>query len=91
MESKFTGAFFEARKSTGSYYDPADYWLRLCAHIVENDKFSQRPDQNKFERSVVASCIERLDRGRLLSPAQQNLVMKMYRRKGPVMFCGHRE
>ena len=91
MANRFTGAFFEARISTAPIEDdPVDRWIAWCWDIIENNKFSQRPDQNEFERSVVDSCLDRLERGRLLSPAQSDLIIKMHGRRGPVSFCGHR-
>ena len=70
--------------------DPLARWFEICQNIDYYNKYSQHLDQNDFETSLVKSCLDRLNRGRELSPAQQDVILKMYRRKGPVRFCGHR-
>jgi hypothetical protein len=92
--SSFTSEFFIQRKAACAAAldtDPLTKWENMISNILAAGKFSQRPDQNTFEVSVVDSCLERLNQGRPLSVAQKDLISKMYRRSGPVAFCGHRK
>jgi hypothetical protein len=92
--SSFTSEFFIERKAACAAApdtDPLTKWENMISNILAAGKFSQRPDQNTFEVSVVGSCLERLNQGRPLSVAQKDLISKMYRRSGPVAFCGHRK
>ena len=91
----FDSDFFNARKaqaqtSSGRYVDVLGRWRTMCEDIQRKNKFSQQFHQNEFERSVVESCLSRLQQGRTLSFKQQDLISKMHHRKGPVLFCGHR-
>ena len=96
---KFTGAFFDARKQAALARgnDDNDYEKQLasahekCLVICAGNKFSQRPDQNSMERSIVDSCLARIELGRQLSDKQMDQINKMAHRQGPVMFCGHRK
>lgn len=91
----FNDSFFTDRikmfAAPTSYENELDHLLDMCRDILYYNKFSERFDQNAFERGVVDSCISRLESGRALSPAQLDQVKKMSRRKGPVLFCGHRK
>ena len=95
----FAGAFFEAKKQAALAQgnDNNDYEKQLasayekCTDICAGNKFSQRPDQNSMERSIVDSCLARIELGRQLSDKQMDQINKMSHRQGPVMFCGHRK
>jgi hypothetical protein len=92
--SSFTTEFFIKRKAASAAapdVDPLAKWENMISNILAAHKFSQRFDQNTFEVSVVNSCQDRLSQGRPLSLAQKDLILKMYRRRGPVAFCGHRK
>ena len=92
---KFTGAFFEARKqvevSDNEYEKQLAIAHEKCIDICAGNKFSLRSDQNVTERSIVESCLARLELGRQLSERQMDQINKMSHRRGPVMFCGHRK
>lgn len=95
----FTGAFFDNKKQVALAQgnDNNDHEKQLasayekCMNICAGNKFSQRPDQNSMERSIIDSCLARLEVGRQLSDKQMNQIKKMSQRLGPVMFCGHRK
>jgi len=94
----FSGAFFEAKKQAAlAQGNDNDYEKQLasayekCMDICAGNKFSQRPDQNSMERSIVDSCLARIELGRQLSDKQMDQINKMSHRQGPVMFCGHRK
>ena len=95
----FTGAFFDARKQAALAQDTDnnDYEKQLasayekCMGICAGNKFSQRSDQNSMERSIIDSCLARIELGRQLSDKQRDQINKMSQRLGPVMFCGHRK
>ena len=94
----FSGAFFEAKKQAAlaqgndnNYEKQLASAYEKCADICAGNKFSQRPDQNSMERSIVDSCLARIELGRQLSDKQMDQINKMSHRQGPVMFCGHRK
>ena len=98
MENDFLGCVFEAKKQAAlAQGNDNDYEEQLasayekCMDICAGNKFSQRPDQNSMERSIVDSCLALIELGRQLSDKQMDQINKMSQRLGPVMFCGHRK